>query len=377
MRIIYSWGHHEEIQPFIKAGIREWINNGYDVTSINHRNELNVERAWPPAELDELYRKREKRLWKLYDNIRNLAESHDIFMVNYENVYHPEFIKSLRNIYTVLVSGDDPEGSDYRSKPCVRAFDHSFAWGVNFDKDTKITEKFLEWGAKKTEWWPYGIREDMYDPSLKEKNIYNKDRDIDIIYVGSLWLKLDRLTRLKRAFPHQMKIYGRNYLKVVGADCLRELKRGNFLIALNRITMGLWKVKELPEDNIIPLYQRSKIGINVHLSYGPGNTRLFQLPANGVMQICDCPEGLGEVFEIGKEVVTYHSIEEAIELTRYYLEHDEERKEIAAAGFKRVIKDYKRITTFSKAVEKIKKGMLEKGITHFKDGTPIKSGESE
>jgi hypothetical protein len=35
------------------------------------------------------------------------------------------------------------------------------------------------------------------------------------------------------------------------------------------------------------------------------------------------------------------------------------------------MKDYKRITTFSKAIEKIKEGMLEGGITSFKDGIPI------
>lgn len=63
-------------------------------------------------------------------------------------------------------------------------------------------------------------------------------------------------------------------------------------------------------------------------------------------------------------------------MIKYYLGHDDERKEIAAAGFRRVIKDYRRMITFAKAIEKIKRGMLEDGITHFKDGTAIKLGNS-
>lgn len=371
MKILYSWGHKKEIRPLIKAEIKQWIDAGYNITAINHREELGIEKAWPPDQLEALYQNKDKRLLSFYNKIIDLAETHDVLIVNYENVYHPEFFRSLKDIYTVYVSGDDPESSDLCSKPHVYAYDHSFALGINFDKDTKITKRFLEWGAKRANWWPYGVREDMYDPSLTEEDIYNKDRDVDLVYVGSGGVKLERLAVLKRAFP-QMEIYGRNYWKTIGGSGIKALRRGKFPKEAFKATFGgLWRIKELPMDELVSFYRRCKIGINIHLSFGPSNMRTYQLPANGVMQICDCPEGLGEIFEIGKEVVVYHSIEEAIELIKYYLKHDEERKEIAAAGFKRVMKDYKRITTFSKAIEKIKEGMLEGGITSFKDGIPI------
>lgn len=378
MKIIYSWGHSDtKLKPFIDAKIKGWIDAGYGITSINDRDMLGIDRPWSPDELDRHYHSEDERLLKLYKKVNMLAETHDVFIVNHGNVYHPDYIKSLKDkgIYTVICSADDPESSDYCSKPYVHAFDHSFAWAVNFDKDTKMTEKFLHWGAKRADWWPYGVREDMYNPLLTEDDIYNKDRDIDLVYVGTPWLKLERLAILKKTFP-QMKIYGRNYWKSIGGNGINALRRGSFpKEEFKEILAGLWRVKELPMNELVPLYQRCKIGINIHLSFGPSNVRTYQLPATGVMQICDCPEGLGQVFEIGKEVVTYHSIEEAIELIKYYLEHEEERKEIAAAGFKRVMKDYKRITTFSKAIEKIKRGMLGEGITSFKDGTPIKLNE--
>jgi spore maturation protein CgeB len=134
---------------------------------------------------------------------------------------------------------------------------------------------------------------------------------------------------------------------------------------------GLWQVKELPAEGLVSLYNRSKIGINMHLSFGPVNLRMYELPANGVMQICDCPQGLNDVFDVGKEVIGYSSMKEAIELIHYYLEHDNERKQIAQAGFRRVMKDYKKVTVLEGAMHKIKKGMIEDGITTFKDGSPI------
>ena len=108
------------------------------------------------------------------------------------------------------------------------------------------------------------------------------------------------------------------------------------------------------------LYQNVKIGINMHWSYGPSNIRTYQLPANGVMQICDCSEGLNQIYKVGKEVILYNSIAEAIELIQYYLKNDEERKKIATMGFKRAIRDYNREKTFLRALKDIKIGISEK-----------------
>jgi spore maturation protein CgeB len=71
----------------------------------------------------------------------------------------------------------------------------------------------------------------------------------------------------------------------------------------------------------------------------------------------------------------YHSSAEAIELIDYYLENDQERKKIAAAGFKRVIKDYRRIDTFSHALTLVLEGMQDCGINSLKDGTQIEEAK--
>ena len=49
---------------------------------------------------------------------------------------------------------------------------------------------------------------------------------------------------------------------------------------------------------------------------------------------------LGEYFEIGKDLETYASEEELIQKIGYYLEHEEERKEIAHNGYLKAKEQY-------------------------------------
>ena len=47
-----------------------------------------------------------------------------------------------------------------------------------------------------------------------------------------------------------------------------------------------------------------------------------------------------EMFEPGKEVIAYRSPEECVELVQYYLDHEEERVAVAAAGQRRTLRDH-------------------------------------
>jgi spore maturation protein CgeB len=51
-------------------------------------------------------------------------------------------------------------------------------------------------------------------------------------------------------------------------------------------------------------------------------------------------EGIEQVLLPGKEIVTFQSEQEMIDMIRYYLEHDEARKNIAEAGKARVLRDH-------------------------------------
>ena len=346
IKIIYSLDFNPNIQAEMEV-IENLKKYGYDFTVIDWVKEMGFEYFhYPTAEqVKQLYDKKDQKLINLYQKIRDLSRTHDVLIVNQSHIYIPEFIESLQNIYKVFYSGDDPDASNYCSKPYVKCYDHIFSAAVNFDKNIKMCDQFLAWGAKKANWWPLGFREDGYSQSLSIENIYKKTRDIDLIFVGEITEKRrDFLICLKKHFP-QMKIYGRGFQKF----------KWRFLINLFFIlkTRTWCWFSYLPQNEMVKIYQRTKIGINMHWSYGPSNVRTYQLPANGVMEICDCLEGLGDVFKINSEVIGYNTEEEAIKLINYYLKNDDERKKIAAKGFERSVHEYKREITFSKALVQI------------------------
>jgi spore maturation protein CgeB len=342
MKILYSWGHRSEWVSSIERDVAEWRKAGHEVTSVANCAHLGITTGSLNAdELDSMYRQRHPGLMRLYRLVEKLSDEYDI-LISHGPIYHPEFLASLKGrIYRVLYSSDDPDSSESCSKPYVSSFDHCFASSVRFDDITTVTQKFLEWGAKRADWWPYGARPDSYDPSLTEDQIRTEARRTSLIFIGAASTRVDRILQVRRHFGRRFKVYG-NWGR------LFPLKH------------GMW-VRPVSLDGVARMYRDTKLGFNLHLTFGPCNMRLYELPANGVMQVCDCANGLAEVFEIGKEVVAYDSIEDAIEKIEYYLAHDEERTEIAVNGFRRVMTSYTRVKTFAQSLEKIRQGMQAEG----------------
>lgn len=86
----------------------------------------------------------------------------------------------------------------------------------------------------------------------------------------------------------------------------------------------------------------SRITFNHHGEVAPyaNNMRLYEATGVGSLLITDWKENLGEMFEPGKEVVAYRTTEECVEMVKYYLEHEEERKAIASAGQERTLREH-------------------------------------
>jgi hypothetical protein len=90
------------------------------------------------------------------------------------------------------------------------------------------------------------------------------------------------------------------------------------------------------------ILHNSKITLNHHGDVGPyaNNMRLFEATGVGTLLVTDWKMNLHEMFEPGKEVVTYRNPEECAKLIEYYLKHDEERASIARAGQQRTLREH-------------------------------------
>lgn len=88
---------------------------------------------------------------------------------------------------------------------------------------------------------------------------------------------------------------------------------------------------------------RSRVTLNRHINVAANNAnnmRLYEATGVGTLLITDRKDNLGELFEVGKEVVAYSSPEEAAELILYYIAHPDEARAIALAGQARTLREH-------------------------------------
>jgi hypothetical protein len=338
MRILLGFSYYSHPSMDIKTWIDGWLGrlreSGIQVDSFPLT--LN-----PPAhqlywsQLDDLWRKRDETLLQMHERLARTLENYDVF-VNWNGInVHPEFIQQLPT-FNVYGCFDDPEASEILSKPVAWAYDLAMVGNIA-ELDT-----YRSWGVREVRHWPLGFFATDYDPTLTAEKILTGNRDVDMALLceRETNYRAERLNRFTAAFP-TATYYGKG-----------------------------WPNGFLPENQKVPLYQRTKIGPNFHNSTGPINFRTFILPANGVMQICDNRSHLAKLFELGEEAVGFDTVDEAIDLCRYYLEHDNERRRIAAAGWERAVRDYNEIATFRLLVTYVNELLLDRQQQKKKSNAP-------
>lgn len=76
-------------------------------------------------------------------------------------------------------------------------------------------------------------------------------------------------------------------------------------------------------------------------------SRTFEVPAcGGFLMTGISDDNLSEYYELGKEIVVFKNTEDLIVKSKYYLEHEDERKAIAKAGYERTIREHTYVHRF-------------------------------
>ncbi|MEI8247277.1 MAG: glycosyltransferase [Lentisphaerota bacterium] len=347
MKIIYSFNKKGFEADYWTREIAAASTPECQFIPFNHDSYLNPNLYIRAQLLDNLYFQEQPGLKRMYEDIeRRITETGaDALLVDTCPPYHPDFLRKL-NIYKVLRINDGPMSAYDRDFAYLHAYDHVLYHSPAYSRDMGIEEKLQYCGARRTSFWPLGSFDAICDPLKTEDDTLSTPRDIDVVFIGALHVnKMPLIAAVKKALGRRMLLHG-----------LTSLKK-NVYFNLKYKFPG-W-ITPLPFNQYVPLYQRAKIGINVHNrgDFTVGSYRMFDLPANGVMQICDGGPYLETFFAVGKEVVSYRGSDELIDKLQYYLTHDEERKQIAINGFRRVQKNYKIAGLLREAGNIIKKGM--------------------
>ncbi len=87
----------------------------------------------------------------------------------------------------------------------------------------------------------------------------------------------------------------------------------------------------------------SRVALNTHIdisTHSASNMRLFEGTGVGACLLTDWKENLHELFEPDAEVVAYRDAEECVEKVKYLLGHEPRRRDIAAAGQRRTLREH-------------------------------------
>lgn len=351
MNIVYSFNKKGYEARYWESEIRAASNARFTFIPFNHDPYLDTTKYARAQLLDNLYCQRHGALMALYEDFESvLRESRaDAVIVDNCPPYHPDYLRRI-DVYKVLRVADGPISAYDRDFAYLHAYDHILYHSPAYSRDMGMAEKLRYCGARNIDFWPLALFDACLDTTKSMETLFAHERDIDIIFIGTQHLnKLPLLAEVKRAFGRQFKLYG-----------LTSVKKNVYFNL--RYKAGAW-VRSVPFEKYVHLYQRAKIGINIHNrgKYTVGSYRLFELPGNGVMQISDGGEYLSDFFEADTEIVGYETADELIDKLHYYLVHDEERQTIALRGYQRVMRSHRLAQRMREAAEIIDAAMGRTG----------------
>jgi hypothetical protein len=292
---------------------------GYDFSAFN-MSDYHPYTVFPY--LDRLWKKRDPRLMRLYDALGPEIDKCDLFIHYSGALIHPAFLDQFRKL-KVYHCADDPDASSTLSRPVARHYD------ICAISNPTCIDLYRSWGCRHVFFWPIGAFNYVDGSDNSPGGLPFSERDIPVLFIGSklgvpkirfigkylnLFVKSGRMKKLERAFP-DLIAYGWG-----------------------------WRRGRAADEDIAPMYRRTQVGFNLHNTTGPINGRLYDLAAFGCLQVCDNKRTLDLVFEPGKEIIGYESMDECIDLIRYYLAHPDEAQGIGRAARARYLRDYNMTT---------------------------------
>ena len=251
-----------------------------------------------------------------------------------------------------------------------------------------------------------------FEPAILELLDPEQHRDIDFSFIGSFVLRdgfhNQRLSLVKRLLDlTNLQVWGhinepqkislqRRVVAKLGYEMSKAIevmglpdKASTAFSALNQAPPGpvaRSMRRDYPgrlHDSVIALeyfkiLSRSKINLNNHIDCAgefAGNIRLFEATGMQSCLMTDWKINLPEMFEPDVEIVTYRTADECAEKVRYLLDHEEERKSIAAAGQRRTLRDHTYRRRAEQVDEIISKLLARRDVAP-QYSAPVKQGDA-
>lgn len=289
---------------------------------LREKSPWGILKSLPVKALAPLLGRAQDRMNQAFERAVNEYSPELIIVLKGLGIY-PETLKRLRsNSGRIIVNfnGDDPHNlysSNRNVLEAIPLYDCVFIW-------SKILVRLLlEDGARRAEQLPFGC-----NPDLSEEVAVTQDDSArygsEIVFVGT-WDR-EREKSLAGLSDLDLGIWGPYWNRASRKSGLARCVRGG---AVDLTVME-------------KIYRSSKVVINLmrpqnHLSH---NMKTFEIPAMGGFMLAPRTMEHMEIFEEGKEVAFYDSMEELRENAIYFSKHDEERTAMARRARQKVLSNH-------------------------------------
>ena len=264
-------------------------------------------------------------------------------------------------------------------------------------------EKINPYNSKSVFYLPLAAATERFDKVVADITSLDVEKfSSDISFVGSLYIEKNPLRTLKKKLPDFIKGYidgivGAS-LKVMGYNFMEETITGEIISELKKADAKFYSLKDsitdisgfiaahsylgmeaaekeriltlntLAKYFSVDLYTRSETSdlenvcihggvktltempkifhlskINLNMTMKPIQTglplRIFDIMGCGGFCMTNFQAEIPEIFEIGVDLEAYGSLEELVDKCSYYLTHEDERRQIALNGYRKV-KEY-------------------------------------
>lgn len=243
----------------------------------------------------------------------------------------------------------------------------SLQFDYNLYSEKTAREKFVKIGVNSL-WWPMASNPKYFKPENHERTIdvsfvggnyglrvryikYLLQKGINVHAHGPGWqgggaktpfrsVAKRYLYGIQSLFSSHVKDQAHASAKLADHD-IRRLISKNFPSNVH---------PPISDAELISLYSKSIISLgflDVYDSHDPSSgvlrhlhLREFEAPMCGALYCTGYSEELAEMFEPGKEVLTYHNEEDLLDKINYYLKHKDKCESVRIAGRQRALNDH-------------------------------------
>jgi hypothetical protein len=229
---------------------------------------------------------------------------------------------------------------DVREEPKQGVIEIGKVVDITLIVNTAQIEQYKKLGLKRVEFLQAGVKPCFFPLPENKREVLRNKLQHDIVFCANNAkhfpghvLRNEVSVKLNRLFGKRFAIYGRGW-----GNC-RSSSRGM-----------------LPYDEQQEVYNGSKIALSINNFNDVDmyfSARQLCAMASGTITISTYIPGLEKYFDNNKDLVWFKTADECVDLVKYYLEHEDEARQIGINGSKKVLENNTRIVKIRKMKERL------------------------